>query len=322
MGGGESPCPFLPENFVKVFFDLDPAVYMSAFASQHKEYTIVYLDSEGKRQQAGFKDGNEKNAWKRDNAEFIEILDEEPMLIVEEESHARQCAKTLLTRAITRLKRKYGPIDVEYFLTGKGNFREKVATIAKYKGNRDKMEKPVHYQAVRDYFISDWGAVVVKGIEADDEVSIRAWETFRNSDDDYLVATIDKDLDQIPGLHYDYKKHVFYEVDALDGELFFYAQILAGDATDNIKGCYRLGLVKARKLVDEWFDEAHKLCLEPQTQWRRYMWDRIVETYDVNMKQYPEKHEHDLQPEAAAHENAILVYMQQRRDEVWEPPHA
>ena len=301
---------------MKVFFDLDPAVYMSAFASQHKEYTVVYTDENGDMQQAGFVDGNAKNAWKRELPDEWEILDEEPMLIVEEESHARQCAKTLLTRAIVRLKRKFGSdLEFAFYLTGKGNFRDDLATIAKYKGNRDKMEKPVHYQAVRDYFINDWDAEVVEGIEADDEVSISAWEVFRNSPDEYCIATIDKDLDQIPGWHYDYKNHVFYEVDALDGELFFFAQVLSGDATDNIKGCYRIGLAKAKKLVEEWFES----YAEDQN-WRTAVWNLIVEQYELNFEKYPAQHEHGLSPEEAALENARLVYMQQYRDELWEPP--
>lgn len=312
---------------MKVIFDLDPAVYMSAFSAQRKEYTIVYEDEYGMHEKV-FQDGNEKNAWKRSisseeyDGPAIEILDETPHLVVEDESHARQSAKTVIESALKEIERRFKTqvTEVLYFLTGKGNFREKVATIAKYKGNRDNMEKPVHYQAVRDYYVDDWGAYIVEGMEADDEVSIRMWEHFRDGDEEVVLATIDKDLDQIPGWHYDYKKHVFYDIDPLEGELFFYAQCVSGDATDNIKGCYRIGAKKAADMVNEWFGEAQMLCLDPQNQWRRYIWDRIVDTYEVNMKQYPEKHEHGLCPAAAAHENAILVYMLQERDEAWEPP--
>ena len=313
---------------MKVIFDLDPAVYMSAFSAQRKEYTIVYEDSDGFLHERTFQDGNEKNAWKRSisSEEYegpaIEILDETPHLIVEEESHARQNAKTVIESALKEIERRFKqPVtEVLYFLTGTGNFREEMATIAKYKGNRDNMEKPVHYQAVRDYYIDDWGAYIIDGMEADDEVSIRMWEEWRRGNEEVVLATIDKDLDQIPGWHYDYKKHVFYDVDPLDGELFFYAQCIAGDATDNIKGCYRVGIAKAKKLVDEWWDEAQKLCYDPQNQWRAYLWARVVDTYEANMKQYPDKYPEGMTPEGAAMENAHLVYMLQNRGEVWEPP--
>ena len=128
-------------------------------------------------------------------------------------------------------------------------------TIAKYKGNRDKMEKPAHYQAVRDYFINDWDAEVVEGIEADDEVSISAWEVFRNSPDEYCIATIDKDLDQIPGWHYDYKKPRFFtRLMRWMGNCSSSRKSSAETRPINIKGCYRIGLAKAKKLVEEWFE--------------------------------------------------------------------
>ena len=307
---------------MKVIFDLDPAVYMSAFSAQHKIYTVIYEDEDGVQEKV-FEDGNEKNRWLRD-MDFeghpeLELLDVEPYLVVEEESHARQSAKTVIESALKEVERRFKqPVEsAEYFLTGKGNFREGVATIAKYKGNRDEMEKPVHYQAVRDYYIDDWGARVIDGMEADDEVSIRMWEHWRNGDEEVVLATIDKDLDQIPGWHYDYKKHVFYDVDPLDGELFFYAQCIAGDATDNIKGCYRIGITKARKFVEEWFDEATELGVKD---WRAYVWERVIDTYEQNMKQYPDRFPEGMEPAGAALENAHLVYMLQERDEVWQPP--
>ena len=310
---------------MKIFFDLDPAVYMSAFASQKYSYSLVYEDMQGEMHQVAFKDGTDKNQWIKNNDEAMVSYETHKELEVEDESHARQCAKTTLTHALTSIRTKFmTDIEPEFYLTGKGNFREELATIAKYKGNRDKTEKPVHYQAVRDYFVEEWGAQIIEGIEADDEVSIRAWELWRNPPDEYVIATIDKDLDQIPGWHYDYKKHVFYDVDQLDGELFFYAQILSGDATDNIKGCYRIGNAKATKMVDQWFDEWQSLCTRkekpiPSVCYREYIWERICDEYEKNIKQFPDKNDHGLSPEAAALENAQLVYMQQRRDDIWTP---
>lgn len=298
---------------MKVFFDLDPAVYMAAFAAQETKHSLIYEDEHGDMEELFFPDGREKNAWKKANPELT-VIDEFTDVIAEKESFACQCAKYTVEGALKEIKRRF-KTDLEpyYFLTGKGNFREEIATIAKYKGNRDEMVKPVHYEAVRDYFVNSYGAYVVEGIEADDEVSIRAWEQWRNSVDDYVVATIDKDLDQIPGWHYDYKKKVFYDIDELDGELFFYAQILSGDATDNIKGCYRIGLKKAQNMIVDWFSQY------PEEGWREGVWSEIVSCYQENMDKYPDKHEHGLSAEQAALENARLVYMQQKRDEIWTP---
>ena len=57
-----------------------------------------------------------------------------------------------------------------------------------------------------------WGAEVIDGWEADDEVGIRARQLAADGVE-FCIATIDKDLDQIPGLHYDYRQHVFYDID-------------------------------------------------------------------------------------------------------------
>lgn len=306
---------------MKVFFDLDPCVYMAAFAAQRKEYNVVYETEDG-IQEKYFLDGNDKNKWKREMEKGgyqFDIIDEEPILTVQAEGFARQAASTIIKTALREIRRRFktDDLDVEFYLTGKGNFREDLATIAEYKGNRKEIEKPVHYQAVRDFLIEGYGAEVIEGKEADDEVSIRAWTEYRNNNDDYVVATIDKDLDQIPGWHLDYKKHAWYEIDPLDGELFFYAQVLAGDATDNIKGCYRIGITKAKQLVDDWFST----CAESgHHEWRRYVWDRVVETYAENMLKYPDKHPEGMLAKDAALENARLVYMQQKEDDLWMPP--
>lgn len=306
---------------MKVFFDLDPAVYMSAFAAQKTKHSVVWEDERGDMREDFFTDGKECG-------QFVKALPDNGGLLIErfaeveaqDEAFACQCAKYTIEGALKEIKRKF-KTDLEpyFFLTGEGNFRDEIATIAKYKGNRDKMMKPVHYQVVRDYFIDQYGAYVIDGMEADDEVSIRAWHEWRNSVDEYVVATIDKDLDQIPGWHYDYKKHVFYEVDELDGELFFYAQVLSGDATDNIKGCYRIGLKKAEKLVAEWFDAFDHEDESYAGGWRADVWAHIIDVYLENMKQYPDKHEHGLKDYEAALENARLVYMLKERGEMWSP---
>jgi len=55
-------------------------------------------------------------------------------------------------------------------LSGPGNFRDSIATIKPYKGNRDPTHIPVHYSAIRQYMIDQYCAVVIHGREADDEV--------------------------------------------------------------------------------------------------------------------------------------------------------
>ena len=146
----------------------------------------------------------------------------------------------------------------ELFLTGKGNFRNEVAVTAPYKGNR-KSEKPKHYHLLREYLVLSWGAYVVEGMEADDMLAIRATEI----GDDSVIVTLDKDLNQVPGWHYNFVKKEETYITEPQGLLHFYTQFLTGDSVDNIKGVHGIGPKKALKL------------LEDKTE--AEMWDTVVE---------------------------------------------
>lgn len=58
------------------------------------------------------------------------------------------------------------------YLTGKGNFREKIAEQRGYKANRLDKVKPFHYENLKGYLIAVYGAQVYDGMEADDAMCI------------------------------------------------------------------------------------------------------------------------------------------------------
>ena len=173
----------------------------------------------------------------------------------------------------------------ELHLTGKKNFRNDVAVTAPYKGNR-KAEKPVHYHILREYLQQSWGASVSDGIEADDVLAIRATEL----GDDAIIVTLDKDLDQVEGWHYNFVKKNKYFVDKDEGLFNFYKQFLTGDTVDNIIGAKGIGAKKAEKLLEG------KSEVE--------MWETVVDIlgYDRAM------------------ENGHLLYMLRTFDDKWAPP--
>ena len=88
----------------------------------------------------------------------------------------------------------------------------------------------------------------------------------------------DKDLDQIPGRHYNWTTGEAYQVSAREGLTFFFQQILSGDSTDNIPGLTGTGPVKAKKMLEK--------CVSPrdcaQTVFEAYGGDR--DTIDRNAK--------------------------------------
>lgn len=179
-------------------------------------------------------------------------------------------------------------MDFEYHLTGKNNYRFDYAVTAPYKGNRSKSRKPKHLQALRDHLVSTWGAVVSDGQEADDAMSIRQYAEGDNS----IIISLDKDLDMVPGWHYNFVKQHKYYVDRDQGLYNFYKQILTGDDVDNIKGCYRIGPKKAEKILAECKTELE-------------MWEACVETHDSYDR---------------ALEDAILLWMRSKEGEIWQPP--
>lgn len=129
-----------------------------------------------------------------------------------------------------------------------------------YKANRVK-PKPVHYDFIKELLITEWDTRIAHGMEADDALGIgqRYNPDILSSSKKTVICSIDKDLMQIPGLHYNFVKKEWSEVTPIEGERSFYRSILVGDVSDNIKGCRGIGPVKAHKAIDELFDRSDYL---------------------------------------------------------------
>lgn len=315
---------------VHVIIDADPIVYRSGFASETTGYRLVAEDAEGGLHEAEFwpkldakgeriTSGDQMKEWLKSNA--FTAVEKERLVKVEPLSHClhlvAQQFESIRDAVCNKLGCKAERLRLRVLLTGPGNFREEIAKQRPYKGNRDTSHKPEHYQAIRDYLHDVWSAEIIHGCEADDEASIASWEQ-RKAGVKSVVCTVDKDLDQVPGLHYDYAKRVFYDVDELSGEMRFWEQVVSGDPTDNIPGCYKTAAVKAERLVRDLVSDAIKMDTD-ETGWRRYVWDNIVAHYEASqlIAGCPYL---DQKAEDVALETARLVYMQQRPGELWNPP--
>lgn len=176
--------------------------------------------------------------------------------------------------------------DYKAYITGRGNFREVVATTAPYKGNRKDFQRPKHYQALREY-LQRLGAELVEGQEADDAIAIKAQEGH------YWIVSIDKDFDQVPGWHYNFVKKEKYYVTEEEGLRNFYTQILTGDRVDNIIGIKGVGPVKAEKILKDCTTE-------------REYYDACVKAYDGNI--------------ARVTENGVLLWLRRYPNQLWQPP--
>lgn len=140
-----------------------------------------------------------------------------------------------------------GSADVRVFLSHPVNEREQV--FPEYKANRDPNHKPYWYREIQEYLLDHWNAQYsYEGDEADDMLGIAQMEAMAK-DEETIIVTNDKDLDMIPGLHFNFSKTKYdngvYEIADPEGLRLFYLQMLTGDGTDNIPGMYRKMGIKA-----------------------------------------------------------------------------
>jgi 5'-3' exonuclease len=187
--------------------------------------------------------------------------------------------------------------EYQNFLTGPNNFRYKLYPA--YKANRKDKPKPVHLQACRDYLTQYWSAVISDGNEADDLMGIAA----TNCDDmmGYVICSIDKDLKQIPGSHYNFvtKERVF--VSPLDGLKSFYKQLILGDVSDNIPGYDG----KARQKWPKFMMEYHNAIDEAHEELSMFEFVQGIYSEEVDIVT-----------------NGKLLFIQRQVDQMWEPPNA
>lgn len=127
------------------------------------------------------------------------------------------------------------------------SFRHK--WIKEYKGNRPKNPEWMDRLAgpIVTHLQSRWGFELVNGMEVDDAVATIA-RKLRERNTSYIVCSPDKDLDQVPGIHFNRRKGR-YTIDKEQAEYIVQMQLLMGDSTDNIKGLPGIGKVKAEKII-------------------------------------------------------------------------
>jgi len=180
-------------------------------------------------------------------------------------------------------------LDYVVYLTGKGNFRDNIAKSHPYKGNRKSVQKPRHLQTARNHMESKYQAIISKGEEADDLIAKEA----ARLDYHACVASIDKDMLQLPCWHFNIVRGDYLKVEPYGGIKFFYTQILTGDTADNIVGLWKVGPVKAKKILEDAETEED-------------LWDCVVKAYDGN--------------EDRVIENARLLWLRREEEEIWQPP--
>lgn len=138
-----------------------------------------------------------------------------------------------------------------------------------YKHNRQGKQKPQLYKILREVLNKDYKCFEKPCLEADDCLGILS--TMRPNK--CVVASIDKDLMQIPGWHFNWDKmdkpQYIHEEQA---DLFFYKQILTGDPVDGFSGIPGVGPKGADKIINQ-IQESGEIT-------EKDFWLAIVEAYE------------------------------------------
>lgn len=196
-----------------------------------------------------------------------------------------------------------GADDARLFVSGEGNFRKEID--ATYKANRTNKPSPKWREALSKHLVDLWGAVECHGYEADDGCGIH-----QRYDGSTIICGIDKDLLQIPGLHYQWpivkkgktvRQALYHDIDVETGWRNLFTQALVGDTSDNIKGVPGIGKEKAAKIL-EWYEtreDMHEAVLVEYVSvgkdWQErfwttmdllYVWREIGVTYSIRDEIY------------------------------------
>ena len=276
---------------VKVLIDADSIIYRAGFAAERSKY-LVESSTEGlepmNRAYSPFDDAKTAKqaaaqavgsiVWSRKELEPVENAN----LMLD-----------LFLKGILEACNATKSQCVLYLTPSVGNFRDGIAMRAKYKGNRDTQARPTHFKALQRRIIEVHGAVFAEGEEADDAIGVAI-----STDKQATMVHIDKDLDQLPGYHYNWVDKTSYEVTPQQGVTYHYQQTLSGDAGDNIPGIDGVGPVGAAKILDG--------AKTPAECWKRVL-EAYTKTYSVDGP-------------AFALEAARLTHIRRKAGQIWQPP--
>lgn len=121
-----------------------------------------------------------------------------------------------------------------------------------YKRHRTQGRPPVHRRAVEDMLRSEFPVKSKPNLEADDVMGILATNPAYLPGAEKIIVTIDKDLETVPGLHFNYHKDKeVRDVSVAEADYNHLYLTLVGDTADGFKGAPGIGPKKAAQILSE-----------------------------------------------------------------------
>ena len=137
--------------------------------------------------------------------------------------------------------------------------------------------------------MTSWEFHGIIGQEADDSLAQEQTE----KGDKTVIVSIDKDMLQVPGWHYNFVNRTMQYKNHAEGFHSFCVQMLMGDKVDNIIGLSRVGIKTALKILHETDPPCNDAFLETVAM-------KYKEHGDTELKHFKE--------------NAKLLWLRRRKD--------
>lgn len=152
-----------------------------------------------------------------------------------EEKSLQEC-KDQVDQFFDTIFRTVGATEYMLFLTVGKCFRYQL--YPDYKANRKNSDRPLYFEGVKEYMITKYKANYYPGLEADDLCIINKCHYEKDTiESNCIVISNDKDIIKCtPGKFYNPTKNEFIETNELTAYKNFWASMIIGDTTDNIKG--------------------------------------------------------------------------------------
>lgn len=226
-----------------LWVDSDPFLYLAAHKAQPKCYWVGEADFNTQKEAIEY-----ANEWA---PELINDIKKEEFLCSPKQArkYLHQCIDKSLgvyTRWFNKNLAKKYELDIIFSISSKSSFRKDI--YLDYKGTRP--PKPRWYELLRAAFIDQYQPIIKDGMEADDVVAEGHYKLWKQDPNSTCIASLDKDLYNIPGIHFNTQKNSVAEVTPMEAIYTFCTQMLTGDTSDNIKAVPRVGPKTAEKLLD------------------------------------------------------------------------
>lgn len=151
-----------------------------------------------------------------------------------------------ITDKVLRHMEHEGAYDITMCFSSYPYFRSKV--YPPYKLNRVAKRKPLAYHSAVEWVKKNYNVLSIPNLEADDLLGIYGT---RPSYAPAVIISGDKDMRSIPCPFYNFIQDTFHKTTQEEADYQFLYQTLVGDATDNYKGCPKIGEVGAKKILDK-----------------------------------------------------------------------